>query len=169
MKMYAELKRLQVGIGVLVVLLGMAGSVLADVTFPNTFTNGTPALAEQVNQNFQAVNARQTATLARMAGVYTLARSQVTAPAGSTCVSISVDTLTLTAGGVITVSGNGRDSCSGNFSNNFSGTYTVASNGSGTISAGGAVLQFQASKDLNTVLIYSIGTGSSSQGTAVRN
>ena len=43
----------------------------ADITFPFTFSAGTPAVADQVNQNFQAVNARQSATAASLAGTWT--------------------------------------------------------------------------------------------------
>ena len=52
----------------LVLLLSAASSAQAQVTIPNTFTDGDPALASEVNQNFQAlasaVNASDCATAA---------------------------------------------------------------------------------------------------------
>ena len=49
-------------------LLSAASSAQAQVTIPNTFTDGDPALASEVNQNFQAlasaVNASDCATAA---------------------------------------------------------------------------------------------------------
>ena len=52
----------------LVLLLSAASSVQAQVTIPNTFSDGTPALASEVNANFQAlasaVNASDCATAA---------------------------------------------------------------------------------------------------------
>ena len=50
----------------LALLLSAASSAQAQVSIPNTFTDGTPALASEVNQNFQAlasaVNASDCAT-----------------------------------------------------------------------------------------------------------
>ena len=52
----------------LVLLLSAASSAQAQVTIPNTFTDGTPALASEVNANFEAlasaVNASDCATAA---------------------------------------------------------------------------------------------------------
>jgi hypothetical protein len=39
----------------LVLLVSAASSAQAQVSIPNTFTHGTPALASEVNQNFQAL------------------------------------------------------------------------------------------------------------------
>ena len=50
----------------LVLLVSAASSAQAQVMIPNTFSDGTPALAAEVNQNFQtlasAVNSAECAT-----------------------------------------------------------------------------------------------------------
>jgi len=54
-------RTLTVAVGV---LLSGVPATRSDVAFPYTFSAGTAAVADQVNQRFQAVNARQAATLA---------------------------------------------------------------------------------------------------------
>ena len=46
---------LRTSILLLVLLLSAASSAQAQVTIPNTFSDGTPALASEVNANFQAL------------------------------------------------------------------------------------------------------------------
>src|SRR5512137_682786 len=155
----------------------------ADVTFPYTFTAGSAAVADQVNQNFQAVNVRQPATLASLAGTWSL---QITSAAGRTvsvpitytyyngtgmvsnstsvfvpltCVNVSVATMTLTAGGVATIVGTGRSSCDPGETFSISATFTVTADGMGTVTGvPGDPLTFQVSKDLNSMIVWSLGT-----------
>ena len=78
----------------LVLLLSAASSVQAQVTIPNTFSDGTPALASEVNANFQAlasaVNASDCATAADVV-------CNSSCPACPSCPAAPACTLSLTS------------------------------------------------------------------------
>ena len=143
----------------------------------------TAAVADQVNQNFQAVNARQAATLASLAGTWSLqinsaSSRQVSVPityhfwngtttvtentsamVAITCVNVSIATMTLTAGGTATIAGTGKSTCDPGETFNLAATFTVTADGVGRVSGiPGDPLDFQVSKDLNSMIVWSLGT-----------
>jgi len=173
-------RTLTVAVGV---LLSGVPATRADVAFPYTFSAGTAAVADQVNQNFQAVNARQAATLASLAGTWSLqinsaSSRQVSVPityhfwngtatvtentsamVTITCVNVSIATMTLTAGGTATIAGTGKSTCDPGETFNLAATFTVTSDGVGRVSGiPGDPLDFQVSKDLNSMIVWSLGT-----------
>jgi hypothetical protein len=180
MKLGAGWRMTAIAMGVLV---SGARDARADVTFPYTFTAGSAAVADQVNQNFQAVNVRQPATLASLAGTWSL---QVTSAASRTisvpitytyyngtamvsnntsasvpvtCVNVSTATMTLTSGGTATIVGSGKSSCDPGETFSISATFTVTADGAGTVTGiPGDPLTFQVSKDLNSMIVWSLGT-----------
>lgn len=70
-------KGMLVGLSVLIIFIGTFRYAIGDVSFPNTFSAGTPAVASQVNDNFKAINTRQTASAATLAGTYYVKDLQV--------------------------------------------------------------------------------------------
>jgi hypothetical protein len=154
-------------------------SALADVTIPYIFSNGTTAVASQVNEDFQAFNTRQAATFASMAGTYTFQITEFSVEPQHyfdadkvqidiLCVKLTSGTITLMSGGNLTMALTESSSCGSGGSAAVAGTYSVSAAGSGTIALnGGKSMTFKASKDLNTLLLRN--NTNFMQGTAIRN
>ena len=66
-------------------LLSAASSAQAQVTIPNTFTDGDPALASEVNQNFQALASAVNAADCATAGDLVCNPASVSCPACPSC------------------------------------------------------------------------------------
>jgi len=205
-------KGMLVGLSVLIIFIGTFRYAIGDVSFPNTFSAGTPAVASQVNANFAAINARQTASDATLAGTYYVKDLQswtiksmqmdpltplakrgnpyagfppVSAEEICDCSANSSfqGTIILTADGKVTGSGTRsyrfscENCCAHIISISISGTYTVNAAGDGvmtltetdsdkTIPDVPVVYSFQASKDLNTLMLNA--TNKHTIGTALR-
>ena len=189
-------KGMLVSLSVLIIFIGTFRYAIGDVAFPNIFTAGTPAVASQVNANFAAINARQTAAFANLAGDYYIKDLQAwkkeskptTVPlqdqvCDCTCTSSFQGALTLTADGK--VSGSGIESqqcacencCIVTDTVTITGTYTANADGSGVITvvidytnpktdSVSQTFSYQASKDLNTVMFNA--TDKNSLGIAMR-
>lgn len=186
-------KGILVSLSVLIIFIGTFRYAIGDVAFPNVFTSGTPAVASQVNANFQAINARQTAAFANLAGTYYINDFQAwkkadpritdtTANCNCACNSSFQGTMILTADGKVTASGTRTEECAcatvccpNTSSISLSGTYTVNADGSGVITLTevtskvavvvvvpviSATYAYQASKDLNTLMLNEIATNS---------
>ena len=116
-----SLVMLRISLLLFVLLVSAAGSAQAQVTIPNTFSDGTPALASEVNANFQAlasaVNASDCATAADVVctpscpACDTLGSYNQGFTAGGNGVDITSDNAAVcaTAGGTYNA---GADSCS---------------------------------------------------------
>ena len=145
-------KGILVSLSVLIIFIGTFRYAIGDVAFPNVFTSGTPAVASQVNANFQAINARQTAAFANLAGTYYINDFQAwkkaapritestTTNCNCACNSSFQGSMILTADGKVTASGTRTEECAcatsccpNSSSISLSGTYTVNSDGSGVI------------------------------------
>ena len=204
-------KGMLVSLSVLILFIGTFRYAIGDVSFPNTFTAGTPALASQVNANFAAINVRQTASDATLAGTYyvkdlqawtvksiQLSKDATVAQKGNpyagfptlteelcdcTATSAFQGKITLTADGKVTGDGirsyrfSCENCCAHIISVSISGTYTVNASGDGVITITEndldkiipdvpTVYSFQASKDLNTLMLNS--TNKHTVGTAMR-
>jgi hypothetical protein len=172
-----NLNLMDILLGLFIVIVPLTAS--ADVLVPHTFASGSPAVASEVNANFQAFNTRQTATLPAMAGTYSFQMIRfstiTTSISGNptfntTCAYQIQGTMTLTSGGNATatttsINNFGGNNCVNDSPGTLSGTYTVNADGSGTITVPGITFNFKASKDLNTVLFQT----SDNQGVAIRN
>ena len=90
--------RATLGLMVLASFVGAADLAEAQVTIPNTFSDGTPALASEVNQNFQAlasaVNASDCATAADV-----VCNPALSCPAAPACDTLGSYNQGFTAGG----------------------------------------------------------------------
>ena len=64
-------------------LLSAASSAQAQVTIPNTFSDGTPALASEVNENFAALAAALESVCTAAGGTWNTGTSTCTAAASS--------------------------------------------------------------------------------------
>jgi hypothetical protein len=144
-------KGILVSLSVLIIFIGTFRYAIGDVAFPNVFTSGTPAVASQVNANFQAINARQTAAFANLAGTYYINDFQAWKKAdpritdtktncNCACTSSFQGTMTLTADGKVTASGTRTEECAcattccpNTSAISLIGTYTVNADGSGVI------------------------------------
>jgi hypothetical protein len=191
-------KGMLVSLSVLIIFIGTFRYAIGDVAFPNVFTSGTPAVASQVNANFAAINARQTAAFANLAGTYYINDFQawkkadpritiiekITTNCNCACTSSFQGTMTLTADGKVTASGTRTEECAcatvccpNTSSISLSGTYTVNADGSGVITLTEettskvaaavpvvplitATYAYQASKDLNTLMLNAVDTNS---------
>jgi hypothetical protein len=148
----------------LALVTAAAGTASAFIAFPYNFSNGTPADATQVNANFQAVNAKQTATLARMAGTYAMQGTDFytetrgvfggTGYVEMTCTDLSRGTLTLRADGSFTLISTTDDSCHHPNSGTMTGTYSVDGvNNTGTmVFPNKDTISFRISRDLNVIM-----------------
>lgn len=194
-------KGVLISLSVLILFVGLYGMAIGNISFPYTFTAGTAAKASEVNANFAAVNLRQAASAASMAGDFYVKNLEIyrTAapiqgniallyrPANCNCMCSSTfqGTLTLASDGKVTGSGMTTEQCQCvetcciyTYNISITGTYTVSSDGSGVLDLTyvqdpGAktsitydrTFAFQASKDLNTLIINatddknSLGTG----------
>jgi hypothetical protein len=145
-------KEMLVSLSVLIIFIGTFRYAIGDVAFPNIFTAGTPAVASQVNANFQAINTRQTAAFASLAGTYYVndlqtwkkADPRITDNIGvncnCACTSSFQGTITLTADGKASAAGTRTEECAcattccpDTATVSLSGTYTVNADGSGVI------------------------------------
>jgi len=174
MKPKINIKMMFISLAAVILLAGMLNYAAGDITFPNNFQNGTVADAEQVNDNFSAINTRQTATLAKLAGTYDYRGSGIFL---ETIISVQKDcpvsfkgTLVLTSNGSGNVSETQNDQCQGTAVSGTSNlTVTINPNGSGTLTyAGGAAYTIQLSKDLNTIIMSSTTSGVYTSSIAVR-
>lgn len=201
MKSKMSWKGVLISLSVLILFVGLYGMAIGNISFPYTFTAGTAAKASEVNANFAAVNLRQAASAASMAGDFYVKNLEIyrTAapiqgniallyrPANCNCMCSSTfqGTLTLASDGKVTGSGMTTEQCQCvetcciyTYNISITGTYTVSSDGSGVLDLTyvqdpGAktsitydrTFAFQASKDLNTLIINatddknSLGTG----------
>jgi len=127
----------------LIALCTLGNTAVAQVTVPHTFTSGTPARADEVNANFQAlVNAINALgervdklegplTAADIAGTYHMENLQigVDAPSGDTEVIAYRGPFTLAANGTFTTTFTGRahsDAGPTNDDGAITGTWTFA-------------------------------------------
>ena len=129
------------GLLLLVGVVGAVNNVEAQVTIPNTFSDGTPALASEVNQNFQAlasaVNASDCATAADVVctpscpACDTLGSYNLGFTDGGNGVDITSDNAAVctTAGGTYDV---GTDSCSVDITTDNAGAEAVAAAAAGS-------------------------------------
>ena len=83
----------------LVLLLSAASSVQAQVTIPNTFSDGTPALASEVNANFQALASAVNAADCATAADVVCNPSSVSCPAAPACDTLGSYNQGFAAGG----------------------------------------------------------------------
>ncbi len=138
---------LRTSILLLVLLLSAASSAQAQVTIPNTFSDGTPALASEVNANFQALASAVNAADCATAADVVCNPSSVSCPAAPTCdtaasyiqgftdggngVDITSDNAAVctTAGGTYDV---GTDSCSVDITTDNAGAEAVAAAAAGS-------------------------------------
>lgn len=189
-------KGMLVSLSVLIIFIGTFRYAIGNVVFPNTFTAGTPAVASQVNANFAAINARQSASFASLAGDYYVkdlqawkkeSRTTTVPPQDQVCdckcTSSFQGALTFTADGK--VSGTGIQSqqcacencCIVSDSVTITGTYTANADGSGVMTvvfdyanpktaSVSQTFSYQASKDLNTLMFNA--TDKNSLGLAMR-
>ena len=89
---------LRTSILLLALLLSVTSSAQAQVTIPNTFTDGTPALASEVNANFQALaSAVNTSDCATAADV--VCNPALSCPAAPACDTAAIYIQGLTDGG----------------------------------------------------------------------
>jgi hypothetical protein len=182
-------KGVLIGLATLVFSIGLFRYTLADIVFPNTFTSGTTASASQVNANFAAINTRQSATAALMAGTWFYNESgyEISSTYG-VCPEIGTGSITLNANGTASITeiaavANCNDSTVPPTVRPYpetniitAGTFTVSSTGVGTITlSDGSTYGFTTSKDLNTMQLFgtNIGTaefsgGEKMVGTALR-
>ena len=150
-------KGMLVSLSVLIIFIGTFRYAIGNVVFPNTFTAGTPAVASQVNANFAAINARQTASFATLAGDYyvkdlqawkkealvavvaKIAASPQDQYCNCKCTSSFQGTITLTADGKVSGSGIQSQQCACencciiSDTVTITGTYTANADGSGVI------------------------------------
>jgi hypothetical protein len=151
MKSHIGWKGMLVSLSILIICIGTFRYAIGDVAFPNIFTAGTPAVASQVNANFQAINARQTAAFANLAGTYYINDIQkwrkadprakdVKDDCSCHCTSSFQGTMILTADGKASASGTKTEECTcdtsccpNTITISLSGTYTVNADGSGII------------------------------------
>ena len=77
--------RATLGLMVLASFVGAADLAEAQVTIPNTFSDGTPALASEVNQNFQALASAVNASDCATAADVVCNPSSVSCPAAPAC------------------------------------------------------------------------------------
>jgi hypothetical protein len=176
-------KGVLISLSALILTVGTFNYAMGNIVFPNTFTNGTVADATQVNANFTAINTRQSATAALIAGTWNYVESGSAGSSASGYATIC----SITGGGTLTLSTNGSVSsteqglifCPGSAPTAFNngtvtGTYSVNADGSGTINiTGGGIISFQASKDLNQAFFVTASAAASgtiiiSSGTASR-
>ncbi|MBI1821574.1 MAG: hypothetical protein HY036_01415 [Nitrospirae bacterium] len=152
-------------LSVLILSLGVYKYAVGDITFPNTFSNGTVADATQVNANFAAINTRSSATSALMTGTWNYLESGSIGSTVSVCSITGGGTIILNANNSVSITENGLLFCPGTAPSAFNngtvtGTYSVSTNGSGTINiTGGAIYLLQASKDLNQMIIVTSQPG----------
>ena len=76
---------LRISLLLFVLLVSAASSAQAQVTIPNTFTDGDPALASEVNQNFQALASAVNAADCATAGDLVCNPASVSCPACPSC------------------------------------------------------------------------------------
>jgi hypothetical protein len=193
MKSHISWKGVLISISVLILFFGTFNLAMADITFPNTFVSGQPAVASEVNDNFQAINTRQTASLSTLAGTYNFRmlatwkqdkdlpyeyrewddglklniKANGTITHKQLCSNSTIGTVTLNSNGTVTVSGTSYVDCddppTGSFSD--SGTWTVDSTGAGTLTLSTSTNIIQASKDLNTIIMRNNPTGGRPENT----
>ena len=183
-------KGILVSLSVLIIFIGTFRYAIGDVAFPNVFTSGTPAVASQVNANFHARQTAAFANLAGTYYIndfqsWKKADPSIKETVGNcncACTSSFQGTMTLTADGKVTASGTRTEECAcatsccpNTSSISLSGTYTVNADGSGVITLTevtskvavvvvvpviSATYAYQASKDLNTLMLNEIATNS---------
>lgn len=163
MKSNISWKGMIVVFGALILFIGTYRFAMSDISFPHIFQSGDPAVAQEVNDNFAAINTRQTATFSTMAGNFRLSESIIVTERSDIngtsielpCVLTVNGNLLLNTDGTASFSGTQRSLCAGtvNDSVSLSGTYAVNADGSGTFYiSGNSPVIFQVSKDLNTMV-----------------
>jgi hypothetical protein len=167
------LKGLLIGLAAIILAVGTLNYAAGDITFPNSFQNGTVADADDVNANFEAINSRQAASVAKLAGTYDFRGSGIFLEnvngVQTNCPVSFRGTAVLNSTGHGTISQTDNDECLGNVSGTDTVTVTINSNGSGTLTFGsGGVDSIQVSKDLNTIIFSSTTHGSYTSTIAVR-
>jgi hypothetical protein len=143
-------------LSVLILLVGTFRFAMGDIVFPHIFQSGAPAVAQEVNDNFAAINTRQAATFASMAGTFRCSGFYAQKLQGEeTCILTISGSVTLMSDGTAFFSGTVNSFCHGTGNPvSFTGTYTINENGSGTLNfIDMPIMYFQASKDLNTVVL----------------
>jgi hypothetical protein len=173
MKPKIRIKMMLISLAAVILSVGMLNYAAGDITFPNNFQNGTVADADQVNDNFAAINSRQTATLVKLAGTYDYRGSGIFLEnvngVNTNCPVSFRGTIVLTSNGSGTVSEMDNDQCRGSISGTDTITVTINSNGSGTLTfASGRVNSIQVSKDLNTMIASGTNNGNNTSSIAVR-
>jgi hypothetical protein len=174
MKSKISLKGMFIVLAAVILSAGFLNYAVGDITFPNSFQNGTVADADQVNANFAAINARQSATLLKMAGTYDYRGSgiflETVNGVQTNCPVSFYGFIVLNQSGSGTVTETDNDRCQGTVSGMGSVTVTINSaNGSGTMTfSGGRVNSIQVSKDLNTMIASSTNSGNYTSSIAVR-
>ena len=157
MKSHITWKETLIIISVLILLIGTFRFAMGDIVFPHIFQSGAPAVAQEVNDNFAAINTRQAATFASMAGTFRCSGLYAQKLLEEeTCILTISGSVTLMSDGTASFSGTANSFCHGGTGNpvSFTGTYTINENGSGTLNfTDMSIMYFQVSKDLNTVVL----------------
>jgi hypothetical protein len=174
MKPKSCLKVILISLTAVILSVGILNYAAGDITFPNNFQNGTVADADQVNANFAAINSRQAATLAKLAGTYDYRGSGIILKnvngVQTNCPVSFRGTLVVNTSGSGTISRTENDQCGETASVTNNVTVTINTNGSGTLTlvGGGGAHSIQLSKDLNTIIFSSTTSGINTSSIAVR-
>jgi len=156
MKSKMSWKGVLISLSVLILFVGIYSMAIGSISFPYTFTAGTAAKASEVNANFSAINARQSASAATLAGEYYIKNLEIyriaapvtgnnalyyrEANCNCTCSSTFQGSLILAADGKVTGSGISSEQCGCvtncciyTYNITITGTYSVDSSGAGVL------------------------------------